>query len=71
MMVITITLVFQNPPVIPFEEVFGTPKGLLRRCLGVQTSTQQVLGTLGLERKKSYIKQIQGMSLLGLQNIQN
>ena len=31
------TLVFQNPPVIPSQEVFGAPKGLLRRCLGVQT----------------------------------
>ena len=37
-----ITLVFQNPPVIPCEEVFGTPKGLLRRCLGVQISSQEV-----------------------------
>ncbi len=39
------SLVIQNPQ-IPGKEVFGTPKSLLRRCLGVQKPTQQVFGCL-------------------------
>ena len=35
------TLVFQNPPVIPSEEVFGAPKGLLGWCLGVLNTYSQ------------------------------
>ena len=34
------------------EEVFGTPKGLLRRCLGVQAPTHMVFGRLGLHPQK-------------------
>ena len=32
---------------IPCPEVFGPPKGLCRRCLGVQTPTHKVFGRLG------------------------
>ena len=32
---------------IPCEYVFGPPKGLVRRCLWVQTSTHKVFGRLG------------------------
>ncbi len=35
-------------PQIPCQEVFGPAKGLLRRCLGVQTPTHKVFGRLGL-----------------------
>ncbi len=33
---------------IPSQEVFGAPKGLLRRCLFVQTPTHKVFGRLGI-----------------------
>ncbi len=32
---------------IPSQEVFGTPKCLLRSCLGIQTPTHKVFGRLG------------------------
>ena len=32
---------------IPCQEVFGPPKGLLRKCLGVQTPTHKVFERLG------------------------
>ena len=34
---------------MPSQEVFGAPKGLLRRCLGVQTPTHKVFGRLGID----------------------
>ena len=44
-----VTLVFQNPPVIPFEEVWKEPQKAEPQEVwkGVQTSTQQVFGRLG------------------------
>ena len=51
-----ISLVFQNPPNTLGLEVLGTPKGILRRCLGVQISSQEVFGCLGF-------------NLLGMTNI--
>ncbi len=34
-------------PQIPGEEVFGSPKSLLRRCLGGQIPAHHVFGCLG------------------------
>ena len=36
-----------------FQNLFGLPTGLLRRCLCVQTPTQRVFGRLGLDTIKN------------------
>lgn len=42
------TLDIKNPPVIPGELVFGTPKGLLTRCLEVQIPSKKCLDVQGM-----------------------
>ena len=47
---------FQNPPVIPSQELFEAPKGLLRRCLGVQTPTHKVFGKTRDRKKHGWFR---------------
>ena len=51
---------------IPGGRVFGTPKNLLRRCLGIQIPPQKMFGCLGMNTIFTYIHLSQYQVIYGL-----